>query len=626
MSIGKLITALSLSAFISLSIALAGTNTGSVEFSQAAKSSAVLNSENMPIGLAGYENAGAALRAGDMAAYLEALENDADNEILSESLRSLILIVDALAADNLERAQTVMTATEQESADSQLTAYINSWISAFEGNADKAISEHRAAASGLPGYTSDLSLAALLEALGREEQALAVYAALTPGEIEAPEHQFDIKGLYFSHIRTVVARRALLLRRLGRVEAAKEVYRKLAEAEPEMAVAYAAAIDSIESGRGIDDEPLTPRTALARTLVDISGALSQQRIFQRVRARLPLNDFDETKSALDQAALLLVPEDEDQRNLVIDTLHSQAYYDGAAHVAFSAPEMTPSLALSAAQAYTLLHNRPDARTAIDMALNLKSDDAEQFNIHLRAAYLYALLDFDSQAITLSEKALEMTQNKAEEANAHAAYANILHHLSRYEDALIHARKAVSIDDTHNRRTYLTYIMGELGLNDEALLILRREQLQRPNDPYMLNTLGYYLLTKTNKHEEAYRLLHRAETLVSNNPHIRDSFGWARYHFGDLTGALKIITASRDLLAPQKHWEIEDHLGDIYWHLDRQDDAKDAWKDALKLYPPYRARDTIKAKLADGLATTPPPVKPFPSISLSDDGQLNERDI
>ena len=253
-------------ATLCLSVAAFGLAPAAADVSDAARATSVLNDDGKPIGLSEYEDANAAVRAGDMAAYLEALEEDDENEIMASSLRALILSVDELAQDDIQGARDIVSKVREDDTESQLLAYINAWIYAFEGDDAKAISEHRAASDGLPGYSADLSLASLLEGLGRNEEAVAVYASLIPADITAPDHDFDIQGLYFSHIRTVVARQAILLRRLDRIEEAKEVYRKLAIAEPERAVGYAAAIESLDTGEGIDDEFLTPRTAFARTL------------------------------------------------------------------------------------------------------------------------------------------------------------------------------------------------------------------------------------------------------------------------------------------------------------------------------------------------------------------------
>lgn len=613
-------------AALSLSMAAFAPGPAGADISDAARATSVLNDKGKPLGLSDYEDANAAIRAGDMAAYINALEEDEKNEIISSSLRAIILAVDELAQGSTDGAREVVAKIRKEDEESQLLAYINSWIYAFEGDGSKAVSEHRAASDGLPGYSADLSLASLLEGLGRNQEALAVYDSLVPADITAPEHNFDIQGLYFSHIRTVVSRQALLLRKLDRVEEAKEVYLKLAEAEPERAVGYAAAIASLESGEGLDDELLTPRTAMARTLTDISSALATARVFRLARAGQPTNTFDYTKASLDQAALLLTPEDEDLRGLVINTLHSQAYYDGAAHVALSAPEQTPDLGMSAALALLLQQEKEDARVTLDASLDLAIDPDEEFGVLLRAARLYSFLDDEKTALKLSDRALGLADNESEEAIAKASKAGLLQHFGRFEQALPLAEEAMQIDNTHERRTYLTTVLGELDRDEEAIKILRRELLERPEDANALNSLGYYLIINTDNYEEGYKLLFRASTLAPRSPYIRDSFGWARYKLGDLATAQRAIESSRDLLAPERHWEIEDHLGDIYWHQGKPEDAREAWQAALEVYPPRRIREEIVAKLKDGIMVAPPEKRTIPSISLQDDGKINERDI
>jgi Flp pilus assembly protein TadD len=160
-------------------------------------------------------------------------------------------------------------------------------------------------------------------------------------------------------------------------------------------------------------------------------------------------------------------------------------------------------------------------------------------------------------------------------------------------------------------------LGQAGLINDALVILRSERLARPNDPYTLNSLGYFLITRTDRYEEGYKVLARALLLADSDPYIADSLGWALYKLGDLERARSLIESARDGLAPKSHWEIEHHLGDIYWHLGRRDDARAAWQAALGNYPPSSERDQITARLRDGLTTPRPEKRPLPEISLED---------
>ncbi|MEM8633866.1 MAG: tetratricopeptide repeat protein [Pseudomonadota bacterium] len=578
-------------------------------------------------GLETYAEPSDAVKAGDIAAFMGFLKADEDYEIVSSSFRAMLLSIDAIAEENYQAAREALNDVREDGEETALSTYMSSWILAFEGDAENAVDQHRSAAAGLPGLTADLSLAALLEGLGRDDEALAVYASLTPSRIEAPDHDFDAAGIYFAHVQTVIARRAILLRRLGRIEDAKDVYRRLAESQPEQAVRYAALIQTIEEGKHIDTEPLSLKDGFSRTLTDISLAMYQQRVFQNAQRGRRTVGFDEMKSVLNQAALLISPDDEDLRNLVISGLHREAFYDGAARVALAAPNQTPDLAMSAALALMLDQDQESALEALDGALDLDAKPEERLGHITRAARLYSLLGDQSQALELTTEALEIADNPSEEAFANTSAADVLQHYARYEEALPFAREAVRLDDTHDRRLYLTTVLGELGRHEEALQILRSEQLGRANDPYMLNTLGYYLVIHTDEYEEAYRLLGRALAGVArNDPYIQDSFGWARYKLGDLEGALRVIESSMRELSPSRHWEIEDHLGDIKWHLGETEEARDWWTKALELYPPLRVRNDLEDKIENGLQEPAPERRPLPSLLQNNPAELTERDI
>ncbi|MEM1150363.1 MAG: hypothetical protein AAGI03_07375, partial [Pseudomonadota bacterium] len=194
-----------------------------------------------------------------------------------------------------------------------------------------------------------------------------------------------------------------------------------------------------------------------------------------------------------------------------------------------------------------------------------------------------------------------------------------------DEAVPFARQAREIDDTHNRRMFLANVLGEAGEIEEGLQLIRNDRLKRPNDPYMLNTLGYFLISHTDRLEEGFRILYRANAMARNDPYIADSLGWAYYQMGHMEDALRLILLSRRELAPQKHWEIEHHLGDIYWHLDRQEAARKAWQTALDEFPPFLVAEELRDKIENGIEGGPPPTIPVPRVSLEEE-QSQQREL
>jgi len=594
---------------------------GNYNVSQAAMATAV-REDGQPVGIAAYGVPIDAVKAGDMAALISMVRmTDGDLELAGpEGMSAIILAIDEIAAGDYGAARAALEVGPVDAYSVAIIDFVNAWVHALEGDPDGAVKAHRDMDDVLPGLTADLSLAAMLEAAGRNEEALAVYEAMTPARIEAPDHMFDAKGILFAHVQMVVARRALLLRRLGRIEEAQDVYRQLAEAEPEQAARYAAAIESLATGRGLEDRELTTEGAFARAFSDLSLSLWQQRLIRNSMMGIRSRGLDEQRATLDQLALLVDPANEGLRENVIDQLQEEALFTGAAHVATSAPEPTAALQISAAQSLLFAREGDAARAAIGKALDIVDED-DRLGITAGAVGLHALLGDEDRAIDLATQALDGARNDAERAMTAALKAEILQQFGRVEEAVPFARQARESDDTHNRRMYLANILGEAGEVDEALQLIRNDRLKRPNDPYMLNTLGYFLISHTDRYEEGFRVLFRANSMARNDPYIADSLGWAYYKMGHLDDALRLILLSRRELAPQKHWEIEHHLGDIYWHLGREDEARKAWQTALDEFPPFLVAEELREKIESGIEGGPPERVPVPRVSLDEEETL-----
>ena len=580
-----------------------------------------------PVGKSAYESWTDTIEAGDMAAFLEFTDDDTAG--VPETLRIVADTIRAVVNEDLAKAHQIVEGgrTSEDESVSGFMDYLDAWLFALEGDADRAIELHQSAATLLPGLTADLSLASLLEAVGREDQALAVYRALTPGEITAPEDLFDIQGIAFGHIQTVINRRALLLRRQGKIDKAIAVYTRLAEAQPEQAVRYAAAIESLKSGWGLDEEPLNPRTGFTRALFDLSYAAWQSKIINAQRRGIRLTGFDPNKSCLDQLALLIVPEDEDYRSIVANGLQSEALFEGAAHVALSGPQDTPDLLLAASRALLLQQDEDAAKLSLNRAVSFAGNDpAEEFGILSNAASQFMLLGDQGKTFEITNKLLEIARNDAERASVNGQIANIMNHFGRYDEAVEFSREARRLDDTHNRRVALANALGEAGKVEDAMRILKVEALKRPNDPYMLNTLGYFTIEHTEDYASGYRSLARARTMTRTNPYIGDSVGWALYKLGHVDQAIKYIKQARDELAPHLHWEIEDHMGDLLWLQGKKDEAREAWELALTQYPPARVQTKIEAKLAGELEPKSYPKQVIPVLKNDEEGEVASREI
>mgnify|MGYP002527725175 CR=1 FL=1 len=131
---------------------------------------------------------------------------------------------------------------------------------------------------------------------------------------------------------------------------------------------------------------------------------------------------------------------------------------------------------------------------------------------------------------------------------------------------------------------------------EANFIAAREL--NPDQPYVLNYLGYSWVANGKNLDRARKMI---ETAVAKRPrdgYIVDSLGWVLYRLGDIDGAVKHL--ERAVVLRPEDPTINDHLGDVYWKVGRRTEARFQWERALALEPENDQIRKIKTKLRDGL--------------------------
>ncbi|QIK77612.1 tetratricopeptide repeat protein [Sphingomonas piscis] len=120
----------------------------------------------------------------------------------------------------------------------------------------------------------------------------------------------------------------------------------------------------------------------------------------------------------------------------------------------------------------------------------------------------------------------------------------------------------------------------------------------PDEPTLLNFLGYTMLERGEQLDAAEAMIRKASRLAPDEPAITDSLGWALYKRGQLPEAIDTLqqAAAKDVAEP----EIHEHLGDALYTAGRRYEARFAWNAAL-VTAEEDAATRIKAKLQSGLS-------------------------
>lgn len=120
----------------------------------------------------------------------------------------------------------------------------------------------------------------------------------------------------------------------------------------------------------------------------------------------------------------------------------------------------------------------------------------------------------------------------------------------------------------------------------------------PEQPLVLNYLGYSLVDRGQKLDEALDMIRRAVELRPQDGYIVDSLGWAYYRLGRFEEAVTELEKAVQL-RPQDPI-INDHLGDAYWRVGRHLEAQFQWNHARDLDPEEEDLARILDKIENGL--------------------------
>lgn len=143
---------------------------------------------------------------------------------------------------------------------------------------------------------------------------------------------------------------------------------------------------------------------------------------------------------------------------------------------------------------------------------------------------------------------------------------------------------------------ITYEQSERWEQAEA--DFRRALELNPDQPQVLNYLGYSWVDMGLNLDEALNMIRTAVDLRPNDGFIIDSLGWAYYRLGRYPEAVDQLERAVELRPEDS--VINDHLGDAYWQVGRKREAMFQWAHARDLDPEEQELPKILDKIENGL--------------------------
>ena len=153
---------------------------------------------------------------------------------------------------------------------------------------------------------------------------------------------------------------------------------------------------------------------------------------------------------------------------------------------------------------------------------------------------------------------------------------------------------------------------------EAEAAFKRALELSPDQPDVLNYLGYSWIDMNINLEEGLEMIRKAVAIRPRDGYIVDSLGWAYYRLGRFEEAVAELEKATELRAHDPL--IIDHLGDAYWRVGRKLEATYQWSQTLELEADDLDKAKIRAKLE---AANTPGGKPDIAVSIVDTAPTGE---
>jgi tetratricopeptide (TPR) repeat protein len=352
-------------------------------------------------------------------------------------------------------------------------------------------------------------------------------------------------------LRTVEAYGRFLSRAGGKDEALK-VYREFDKAVPDHPV-IAQEMKEITAGEKLPPLADTPQTGGAEALYEIGSSIGRRGGEDLALIYLRLALYLEPTHAMALLSLADLYDSLKKPELAI------AIYD----------RIPPSSAL---------HRNAEIQIASDLDALDRTDDAKK-----RLEHLVTEHPKDNEAIL--------------------ALANIQRSRKDFAECADTYSKAIANLPTPEKSNWVMFYFRGICYERSHQWQLAEADLKKalelfPDQPLVLNYLGYSWIDQGVNLDQGMSMIRRAVEQRPDDGYIVDSLGWANYRINNYDEAVKELERAVELKPEDP--TINDHLGDAYWRVGRVLEARFQWAHAKDLKPEPEDLPKIEAKLKAGL--------------------------
>jgi tetratricopeptide (TPR) repeat protein len=370
----------------------------------------------------------------------------------------------------------------------------------------------------------------------------------------------------------------------------------------------------LKFGRTADAEPLADRAIAAagarETRLRLAFAAGFQKAGDRQRALTMIQGMDDSAKRIaelnsgrlrsmliDTAAKAF---SEQLLGLAIEMKRSNGMAGDPFNIVQIARFASPDNSDATILAGLLLSERGETDQSLSLLRSIPATDP--FADEAMDAEAKALIDGKRfpEALALAQAAVRSSSATADD---YSRLGDVLSSMKRYDDAAGAYQQALARSaNASPGETWPTLLLLASSLESarrwpEAKEVLDKAITIAPNQPLILNFLGYADLEHGEDVKTAEALIVKASSLDPNDASITDSLGWALYKQGRIEDA--IDTLQKAAAGDPAQSEIQEHLGDALYTAGYRFEARYAWRAAL-ITADEDAQARLKAKIASGL--------------------------
>ena len=270
--------------------------------------------------------------------------------------------------------------------------------------------------------------------------------------------------------------------------------------------------------------------------------------------------------------------------------------------------LAPSHPLALMSLADLYESMKKPELALRVYQRVPADSPLKRNAEIQAASNLDALERTEEAKKILER---LTKDQPEDLEATMALGNVLRARKEFADCADVYSKGIGLIKNPQRANWLIFYFR--GICNErakqwssAEADFKRALELFPDQAHVMNYLGYSWIDQGINLDEGMRMIRRAVEQRPDDGYIVDSLGWAHYRIKEYDEAVKQLERAIEL-KPQDP-TINDHLGDAYWKVGRTLEATFQWAHARDLNPEPDDLKKIDEKLRTGLIDGPTPAE------------------